>query len=245
MASFILIHGMWHGGWCFDLLRARLEAAGHEVIAPDLPGMGGDEATLRAVTLEKWAEFIANLARGALQKPVILVGHSRGGLVVSQAAELAPEAIDAAVYISAIMLPAGMSREELRALWAPNTALNAIISPAANGAASIVDGARAGAVFAHLSPPELVAKAMTRLVAEPRGPSIAPLRLTAERFGRVPRTYVECTEDRTIPLAMQRQMQAMVPGAKVVSLPADHSPFLSMPGALADMLMQVAVTASS
>ena len=238
MASFILIHGMWHGGWCFDTLRGVLEAAGHEVIAPDLPGMGGDEATLRAVTLQGWGEFAADLARGAQQRPVVLVGHSRGGLVVSQAAEYAPEAIDALVYISAIMLPAGMSREELRALWAPNAALNAIISPVANGAGSVVDGARAGAVFAQLSPPDVVSKAITRLVAEPRGPSLAPLTLTAERFGRLPRTYIECTEDRTIPLALQRQMQAMVPGAGVISLPADHSPFLSMPDRLGEALMR-------
>ena len=239
MASFILIHGMWHGGWCFDALRGALEAAGHEVIAPDLPGMGGDEATLRAVTLQAWAEFAADLARAARRKPVVMVGHSRGGLVVSQAAEYAPDAIDALVYISAIMLPAGMSRDELRALWAPNAALNAIISPVANGAGSIVDGALAGAVFAQLSPPGAVAGAMARLVAEPRGPSLAPLTLTAERFGRLPRTYIECTEDRTIPLALQRQMQAMVPGASVISLPADHSPFLSMPDHLAAALMQV------
>ena len=51
MASFVLIHGSWHGGWCFDEVKALLEAQGHEVIAPDLPGMGGSEAELAAVTL--------------------------------------------------------------------------------------------------------------------------------------------------------------------------------------------------
>jgi pimeloyl-ACP methyl ester carboxylesterase len=49
MASFVLVHGSWHGGWCFDAVKALLEAEGHEVIAPDLPGMGGDEAALRGV----------------------------------------------------------------------------------------------------------------------------------------------------------------------------------------------------
>ena len=52
MASFILIHGSWHGGWCFDTIKGLLKAAGHEVIAPDLPGMGGDEVELRATTLQ-------------------------------------------------------------------------------------------------------------------------------------------------------------------------------------------------
>src|SRR3546814_15092668 len=51
LATFVLIHGSWHGGWCFDTVRALLEAQGHEVITPDLPGMGGNEAELRGVTL--------------------------------------------------------------------------------------------------------------------------------------------------------------------------------------------------
>ena len=59
MATFVLIHGSWHGGWCFDEVKARLEALGHEVIAPDLPGMGGSVAELRAVTLQGWADFTA------------------------------------------------------------------------------------------------------------------------------------------------------------------------------------------
>jgi pimeloyl-ACP methyl ester carboxylesterase len=68
MATFILIHGSWHGGWCFDHVADALRAAGHDVIAPDLPGMGGDEAMLRAVSLQGWADFAAALCRDA-RKP--------------------------------------------------------------------------------------------------------------------------------------------------------------------------------
>ena len=64
-------------------------------------------------------------------------------------------------------------------------------------------------------------------------PSLA---LTPERWGSLPRTYVECTEDRTIPISSQRRMQAMSPGARVVTLDADHSPYLSRPVELADAL---------
>ena len=250
MASFILIHGSWHGGWCFDGLRARLEAAGHEVIAPDLPGMGGDEATLRATTLAGWAEFAADLCRQAkahhgAEHKVVLAGHSRGGLVVSQAAEYAPEAIDALVHICAIMLPAGMSRAEVRELGVTSPGLNAIVSRVHNGAGTVVDPARGPAVFAQLSPPELVAAAMARLVAEPNGPTVTPLALTAERFGTLPRAYIECTEDRTIPLSSQRKMQQLVPGARVVTLASDHSPFLCVPDALCDELLKIGAGGSS
>lgn len=240
MASFVLIHGSWHGGWCFDAVRSLLEAEGHEVIAPDLPGMGGDCDTLRAVTLQGWADFAVEQCRRATQRPVILSGHSRGGLVVSQAGETAPDAIDGLVYICAMMLPDGMSRAEFKQLEGPNPAFDAIISPVCDGAATVADGTRGADVFAQLSPPAMVADAMARLVAEPHGPRSTPIHISAERYGSLPRTYVECTEDRTIPIASQRRMQEMLPGARVVTLEADHSPFLSVPQELAAALIDAA-----
>jgi pimeloyl-ACP methyl ester carboxylesterase len=237
VASFILIHGSWHGGWCFDTIKGLLEAGGHQVIAPDLPGMGGDEAELRAATLEGWAAFTADLCGNAAQTPVILAGHSRGGIVVSQAAELAPGAIDALVYICAMMLPDGMSRADFKQLETPNPAFDAIISPVHGGAGTVVDKDTAGAVFAQLCPAETVAAAIKQVVAEPHGPRSTPLALSEERFGSLPRTYIECTEDRTIPLSSQRRMQQLVPGADVVTLWADHSPYLSRPEALAAALI--------
>lgn len=240
MASFILIHGSWHGGWCFDTIKGLLEAGGHEVIAPDLPGMGGDEAALRAATLQEWAEFTTDLCRHASQSPVILAGHSRGGIVVSQAAEYAPDAIDALVYICAMMLPNGMSRADFKQLETPNPAFNAIISPVYGDAGTVVDKGKAGAIFAQLCPADTIAAAMARVVAEPHGPRSTPLSLTSEHFGSLPRTYIECTDDRTIPLSSQRQMQELVPGSQVVTLWADHSPYLSRPHALAAALIAAA-----
>lgn len=227
LATFVLVHGSWHGGWCFDEVAAQLSLLGHSVVSPDLPGMGGDGETMRAVTLDGWAEFIADHCRNAPSRPVVLAGHSRGGLVASQAAELAPEAIDALVYICAMMLPDGLSRASFKAERGPNPAFDRIVSPVFNGAGTVVDQALAGEVFAQLAPPAAVAVAMARLVAEPHPPRSAAMKLTPERFGSLPRTYVECTYDRVISLDDQRAMQALVPGARVVTLEADHSPFLS------------------
>ena len=240
MASFVLIHGSWHGGWCFDEVAAMLRAKGHEVIAPDLPGMGGDAAALAAVTLQGWADFVADLCRNATQTPVILAGHSRGGLVVSQTAETAPDAVDALVYICAMMLPNGMSRAEFKAREAANLAFDTLITPVASGRGTRITGEHPEAVFAQLSPPDKVAAAMARLADEPHGPRSTPLRLTPERWGSLPRTYVECTQDLTIPIASQRLMQDMSPGAKVVTLDADHSPFLSRPAELTEALLAAA-----
>lgn len=241
MAGFVLIHGSWHGGWCFDEVAALLRAGGHTVVAPTLPGMGGSEAELRAVTLQGWGDFAAAQCRELKVQlggaPVVLGGHSRGGIVVSTAAETDPTAMDALVYICAMMLPDGMSRAEFKALEEPTPAFDALISKVHDGAGTVVDPALAGPVFAQLSPPDLVAAALPRLLSEPHGPRSQPLRLTAGRWGSLPRTYLECTQDRTIPIASQRLMQQMSPGAKVVTLDSDHSPYLCCPQALANALI--------
>jgi len=235
-----MIHGAWHGGWCFDPLRSRLEEAGHVLVAPDLPGMGGDEAALGRVTLDDWAQFTADACAAQRPGPVVLCGHSRGGLVISQAAEAAPEAIDALVYICAMLLPSGMSRAAWKADRVPNPDFEAIVAETDGGAGTRVDPAGAAAVFAQRSPSALAAAAAERLVAEPSRPRATPLRLTEGRYGSVPRHYIECLDDRAIPLADQRRMQAMQPCASVTALYADHSPFLSAPAALADALLSIA-----
>ncbi len=239
MAVFVLIHGAWHGGWCFDPVRVLLEAAGHRVVAPDLPGMGGSDAEIRATTLAGWGDFAADLCRGA-GEPVILAGHSRGGIVISEAAERAPDAIAALVYICAMMLPSGLSRASWREHAVPNPAFAAIQKPHPTADARVIDPTNAIEVFAQLSPRNQAEAALTRLVAEPDGPRAEPLYLTPENYGSVPRHYIECLHDRTIPLADQRRMQALQPGARVVSLDADHSPFLSAPQALAGALIAIA-----
>lgn len=244
MASFILVPGAWHGGWCFERLRPFLESAGHEVIAVDLPGMGADDATIATVTLAQWADHVAGLVAGA-QAPVILCGHSRGGIVISEAAEKAPDKVAALVYIAAMMYGPDFDRHEYRARSLPNPDFEAIVTPVAGGAASLVDPARAASVIAHLAPAEAAAEMAEKLVAEPAGPRRTALSVTWERYGRIPRHYVECVQDKAIPLADQRLMQEIHPGASVVTMDTDHSPHLSAPEDLAKVLIGIAEQVSA
>lgn len=241
MASFVLVHGAWHGGWCFDAVARLLEADGNAVFAPDLPGMGGNDAELAGVTLAAWASCVSQACR-TMAPPVVLVGHSRGGLVISQAAEQDPDAMAALVYVCAMLLPPGMSRAEWKQGQVPNPDFDALMRKHPSAPATTIAPEGAAAVFAQLSPPGLAEAAIARLVAEPDAPRLTPLALTQARYGRVPRHYIECLHDRTIPLADQRRMQAMQPCASVTSLDADHSPFLSAPRALADALIHIAET---
>jgi pimeloyl-ACP methyl ester carboxylesterase len=239
MSIFVLIHGAWHGGWSFDTIRPLLEAEGHKVLAPDLPGMGGSSAELAAVTLPGWADYVADLCR-AQPEPVILAGHSRGGIVISEVAERAPEAVRALAYICAALIPDGYSRALWREGSAPNPVFAEIQRAHPSGHATVLDPVTAPAVLAQLSPPNLVADAMARLMAEPNAPRGDVLHLTEARYGSVPRHYIECTADLAIPIAEQRRMIAAQPCATVITLATDHSPFLSTPNELASALIAIA-----
>src|SRR5579864_1849577 len=108
MMIFVLVHGAWHGAWCWERVVPQLETRGGRVIAPDLPGMGKDKTPLSKISLALWADFVADVITNQ-SEPVVLVGHSRGGIVISEAAERVPERIAMLVYLAAFLVPHGTS----------------------------------------------------------------------------------------------------------------------------------------
>ena len=234
MSTFVLIHGAWHGAWCWRRLTPILESAGHTVVAPDLPSMGADRSDPAQVTLDSWARFGAGLVTGQ-SETVVLVGHSRAGIVVSQVAELVPERIRRLVYLCAFLLPSGKTLAD--AARADETSLlSANMIPAASGLTCTVRPEVLRDAFFGRCTQDDYEFALANLSPEPLKPLVTPLKLSAQRFGRVPRSYVECLQDRAVTLPAQRRMQAALPCDTVHSLEADHSPFFSRATELAHLL---------
>jgi pimeloyl-ACP methyl ester carboxylesterase len=235
--TFILIHGAWHGAWCWHKLIPRLEALGARVLAPDLPSMGADDTPPGAVTLDSWARFVANLV-ACEPHPVTLVGHSRAGIVISQAAELVPDRVSRLVYLAAYLLPAGETLANAARTDA-GSLVPANMIPAASGVTCTLRPAVVrDAFYGHCSDEDF-AFARSRLSPEPLKPLVTPLSVTDRNFGRVPRTYIECADDRTVSLAAQRRMRSVLPCEPVFTLNGDHSPFLSAPQELARILISI------
>lgn len=231
MAVFLLVPGAWHGAWCWARLAPLLQAAGHEVIAPDLVAVPAGENPLPV-----WAAQIAALARAA-PAPVLLLGHSRGGVVVQEAAALAPDAVRACVYLAAFMLPVGESLQSAMA-WPEAGAPPDYLRPARGQCVRVAQEAMMSRFYPH-SPVALAQEAAQRLHPEPLGAFSATVTVPPNLR---PAIYIECSADQVIPLALQRAMQAASPPAQVVGLNADHSPFLSQPEALFALLDQAAGT---
>ena len=98
MSTFVLIHGAWHGGWCWYKVTHRLQEKGHHVIAPDLHGLGIDKTPMANVSLNGWVEQVSQIL-DEQSEPVILVGHSRAGIVISQVAEERPEKVRNLIWL--------------------------------------------------------------------------------------------------------------------------------------------------
>ena len=236
--SWFMVRGTVHGGWY--KVASRLWQAGHTVIAPDLAGLGKDKTPIAEVSLERWTADICDIVDAA-SEPVILVGHSRCGIVVSEAAERRPAKLAVLVYLAAFLL-----RDGETLLWAAQVDGTSLVLPnllvATHGTSSTIREDAVKEVFYGECADEDVTLAKLLLAPEPMAPSATPVRVTDVNFGRVPRIYIECRRDNTIPLPFERAMQANVPCQNVRSMDTDHSPFFSAPEALVAHLTALSVT---
>lgn len=237
----VLVHGGLHGAWCWEHVLPLLHAAGLVASAPDLPGMGQDQTPLAEVTLGSSADFLARYVSD--REDVILVGHSMAGPVISECAERIPERLLALVYLAANLVPSGQSMRD--AAGADLEGVMAGVHLSADGLSTTYEHGTALKVFYNTTDQAEAERAIARLTPQPIEPISATLSLTAERFGRVPRAYIECAQDMALPLAFQRRMQQVLPCDPVVTMDCDHSPFLCEPEALALHIATIARTFAS
>jgi pimeloyl-ACP methyl ester carboxylesterase len=235
MADFVLVHGAWHGGWCWNELVPELERLGHRAHTLDLPGGGADTTPTEGVTLSACAERVAEAVR-RVGGPVWLVGHSMGGGPITQAAELVAERLDGLVYVSAALPRAGETLMEVLYGGGAGPVADQIVIDEAAGTSALREGALEACFYNTCSPAQ-IARAKTLLKpTQAVGLSLEPVRLTPERGERVPRYYVECLQDRCVTPEIQRRMYEAAGVRAVATLDTDHSPFWSDPQGLARAL---------
>jgi pimeloyl-ACP methyl ester carboxylesterase len=241
MATFVLVHGSWFGSWCWEKVVPLLEQQGHRVAAPDLPGYGQDQTPPREITLQHFADRVCRVL-DAQAEPVVLVGHSRGGVVITQAAEYRPDKIQTLVYVCAFLPRNGESLLQLAQQDRETLIFPHLTFAEDRGYVAIKDegsGAIKEVFCGQCSDLDL-ARATPRLVPDPLAPVVTPVHTTEANFGRIQRVYIECLRDRAIGPGLQRQMYTAVPCHQVISMDTDHSPFLSAPEELAAHLISVA-----
>lgn len=231
MALFLLIPGAWHGAWCWANLSPLLEKSGHKVITPTL-----ETVPPGANPLPIWTQQITELMKAAPEPPFLL-GHSRGGMVVSEAASQSPQNVRGLIYLSGFLLTKGETMQS--AMARPEAGGEPDYLRPARGRCLSISPEAAISLFYHLAPPAQAQEAASQLHPEPVGTFSAPSTIDSTQISDLPTFYIECSEDRAVPLALQRAMQKSMPCTDVFSLKADHSPFISQPEILAALLNQI------
>jgi len=212
VAIFILVHGAGHGGWCWEKVVPLLEARGHKVCAPDLPGLGKDQTPPANVQLADNVERISRLL-DKMEEPVVLVGHALGGVTISQTAEARRRKIKALVYVCGLMPPSGKASREMTA-GDPDMLFRRSREVSPDGLTYTFARAQLPALFYEDVSPEDRYRAMERLRPQPISISTTPVTLTEERFGSVPRWYIECLHDNAVRIARQRAMVKDMRGSR-------------------------------
>ena len=234
MARYILVHGASHAGWCWDRVATRLEAAGHDVIAPDLPAHGADKTAKSQVTLASYIGHIVSIL-DAVPGKSILVGHSMGGLTIAGATEARPDKVERLIYVTAYAPVDGDSVGSI--LYAdPSSKVPAATEVVEDGTCVVVAEHAVADIFYNDCTPADVSDAKSKLEPEPGGPLGETVALTEARHGRVPRAFIGCLIDHCIAFAYQKDIAKRAGCTWLGDLEAGHSPFLSKPDELAALL---------
>jgi len=233
----ILVHGAWHGAWCWAALQADLDGRGIASLAIDLPGHGS--STLPFGDLHGDAQHVVDVVT-ALDAPVVLVGHSYGGAVVTEAAHRldsgSASPVRHLVYLAAFCLDEGESVMDLaRHESGGPVELGAAMIPV-DGGLSVLDPDKAAPALYGDCDEFAVAAALRRLCPQPLATMLQPV--GGAPWRHLPSTYVVCTRDRSVHPGHQEYMAARC--ANVIRLDTDHSPFLSMTKQTADVISGVA-----
>lgn len=234
---FVFVPGSFHGAWCWFKMQPLLSQNGNTSVALDLPGHGLDHSAPGTITLAQYVDAVCKELE-QYQEPVVLVGHSRAGIVLSQVAERMPEKIESLVYLCAFLIPDGEPMVATALTDSTSMLVSNLIFNEAEGW-HIPKLSAYREAFYHDCSEEDIALCSALLSKEPIAPVATPLQLSANRFGKVKKVYIHTTEDKAVTLGLQKRMVARVPVDRVFELQSGHSPFLSRPKELAELLLKL------
>lgn len=234
---FVLVHGSWHDGGCWDGVRQHLEAAGHEVHAPTLPGNGADAD--RAVTMTQVVDAVVELLEAADLRDVVLVGHSFGGAVVQQVALRVPQRLRRLVFHNAyVVRDGGAVFDDVPASVAP--AFQALAEAAGDGTVSLPFDFFRDA-FCNDADLATAQAAHARMTPEPLARSTEPLPLAGFVELPVPRSYLHAVDDNVFPaqeFSWHPGMSSRLGTFRLVQMHGSHEVLFTDPDGLAGKLVE-------
>ncbi|HWV30273.1 MAG TPA: alpha/beta fold hydrolase [Dyadobacter sp.] len=236
--TYVLVHGAWQAPYVWNEVSAQLTSSGNKVIVVELPGHGSDQTAPHLLSLDVYRDKVVQAINTANGK-VILVGHSMGGMVVTHVAEKVPSQIEKLVYIGAFLPANGQSLLEL-SNTDPDSKLGPALSQSADKLLLNVNPAELINLFIPDGTQAAKDKVVANYRAEPAIPFTNTVALTSAGFGSVEKVYIKTLQDIVISPGLQDRMIAAAGIKTVYEVNTSHSPFLSQPKSVGDLLEKVA-----
>jgi pimeloyl-ACP methyl ester carboxylesterase len=234
--SFVLVHGAWHGGWCWVRVADRLRAAGHAVFTPTLTGLGERSHLLSPqVTLDTHITDVVNVIEYEELHQVVLVGHSYAGTIISGVADRIAPRLSRLVYLDSQILEPGNSLFDLLGKETAEKRLKVIKETGGGVGAAALPPALFG-----VKDPADVAWVLRRMTLQPVGTYSHTFTLKAPIGNGVSKTYIDCTVDPIPNLEPMKKRARTEPGWSVRTLATGHDAMITAPGPLAEMLIDIA-----
>lgn len=234
--TFVLVHGAWHGSWCWRRVGEALRARGHLVFTPTLTGLGERVHLLHpGLAIEDFATDVCNVIEAEELRDIILVGHSFAGGPVSVVADRMPERLKQLVFLDAVLLEDGQSAFSKldpaivaqRVKLAQETSGGLTIPPPPPAAFGVTE-------------PQDVAWLRRRLTPHPLHSYMAPIRLNHPLGNGVNKTYIACTHPAYEPLVPTQEWVRRQNGWRYLELASGHDAMVLHPEALTQMLINCA-----
>ncbi|MBI3249382.1 MAG: alpha/beta hydrolase [Deltaproteobacteria bacterium] len=234
MGTYVLVHGAWHGGWCWRRVTPLLQAAGHAVFTPTLTGLGERFHLASAeVDLDTHVQDVVNLLEFEELRDVILVGHSYGGMVITGVTERAADRLQHVVYLDAFVPRDGQALVDL---LTPQFRDDLRQQAHASGGRLPPFPVERYGVFAAAD----VAWVTPKLVPHPAKTMTTPVSLTQPQALALPKTYVYCNKPAMGPFDQFVEQVRTTPGWQYRELATGHDAMVTMPHELTELLLELA-----
>jgi pimeloyl-ACP methyl ester carboxylesterase len=238
--TFVLVHGAWHGAWCWAAVIRQLEAGGNRALAVDLPGRGTNPCDHAKVTRAMWVYSVARFIEERDLKDVVLAGHSLGGLTISGVAQTIPQRLKRVVYVSALVPRDGLSIvADVAAAVRPEHA-GELLSQYGD-ASTVVQAENFRRYFIQDGSRDLQDFVLAAVVPEAAGPSQEPIPMKDfERLG-VPTGYVVCEDDIVFgdPALWHPHMSSRLRNPVIRSIKSGHEVMFTRPVECARALAEI------
>lgn len=235
--TYVLIHGAMHGKWSFEILKKELENYGHNVITFDLPGCGNDKTEIKNISLDSYVKKTINkiIENTKKEEKVILVGHSMGGITISQVSEILFEKIQCIVYLCAFYVENNKSLIDY-----PQS--------------KYIDKSKNDENFLFIKNNDLIEYALYNCCSDdvkkyaknnikPQfiNPALEKVYTSNKKHGNIDKYYIKTLKDEMIlPEDQDKMINTYFKKENIIELNTDHSPFLSDPKKLALILNNIA-----